>query len=99
MPRMASPPPGGVAPVPDVPNWTWHEYGMRVGIWRLMEVLRHRGIRPTVSLNAKVCETRPRVARAALDDGWEFMAHRSEEHTSELQSLMRISYAVFCLKK
>src|SRR3546814_8217671 len=28
-----------------------------------------------------------------------FFAHRSEEHTSELQSLMRISYAVFCLKK
>src|SRR3546814_8878176 len=28
-----------------------------------------------------------------------FGAHRSEEHTSELQSLMRISYAVFCLKK
>src|SRR3546814_1020276 len=27
------------------------------------------------------------------------VAHRSEEHTSELQSLMRISYAVFCLKK
>src|SRR3546814_9221711 len=34
----------------------------------------------------------PRVVRRALD-------HRSEEHTSELQSLMRISYAVFCLKK
>src|SRR3546814_3085889 len=29
--------------------------------------------------------------------GWDL--HRSEEHTSELQSLMRISYAVFCLKK
>src|SRR3546814_1642423 len=28
-----------------------------------------------------------------------FASHRSEEHTSELQSLMRISYAVFCLKK
>src|SRR3546814_6644472 len=28
-----------------------------------------------------------------------YYAHRSEEHTSELQSLMRISYAVFCLKK
>src|SRR3546814_2176001 len=28
-----------------------------------------------------------------------FLARRSEEHTSELQSLMRISYAVFCLKK
>src|SRR3546814_10882948 len=30
--------------------------------------------------------------------GWD-VADRSEEHTSELQSLMRISYAVFCLKK
>src|SRR3546814_3095173 len=29
----------------------------------------------------------------------QFLGHRSEEHTSELQSLMRISYAVFCLKK
>src|SRR3546814_7387161 len=28
-----------------------------------------------------------------------YLWHRSEEHTSELQSLMRISYAVFCLKK
>src|SRR3546814_1506829 len=33
-------------------------------------------------------------AELALD-----ASHRSEEHTSELQSLMRISYAVFCLKK
>src|SRR3546814_5391007 len=30
---------------------------------------------------------------------WQFIPPRSEEHTSELQSLMRISYAVFCLKK
>src|SRR3546814_1003425 len=30
---------------------------------------------------------------------WEVVDRRSEEHTSELQSLMRISYAVFCLKK
>src|SRR3546814_10506508 len=30
---------------------------------------------------------------------WYFNVMRSEEHTSELQSLMRISYAVFCLKK
>src|SRR3546814_8509281 len=36
----------------------------------------------------------PRDARAAAA-----MGYRSEEHTSELQSLMRISYAVFCLKK
>src|SRR3546814_9774007 len=42
------------------------------------------------------------VAFGALWGSWGFIilhARRSEEHTSELQSLMRISYAVFCLKK
>src|SRR3546814_4969019 len=36
-----------------------------------------------------------------IEDIWQYLAKgaRSEEHTSELQSLMRISYAVFCLKK
>src|SRR3546814_9923769 len=36
---------------------------------------------------------------AAIDSGLLGIEDRSEEHTSELQSLMRISYAVFCLKK
>src|SRR3546814_8179556 len=41
------------------------------------------------------------ASRAATKKGtpFVFIAQRSEEHTSELQSLMRISYAVFCLKK
>src|SRR3546814_10745186 len=37
--------------------------------------------------------------RVEIDGGRIVSADRSEEHTSELQSLMRISYAVFCLKK
>src|SRR3546814_10221211 len=43
-----------------------------------------------------------RTAWSAPLQGWPWQCHalrRSEEHTSELQSLMRISYAVFCLKK
>src|SRR3546814_4264089 len=40
-----------------------------------------------------------RFPRAAFDGPHRLMLQRSEEHTSELQSLMRISYAVFCLKK
>src|SRR3546814_5224263 len=40
-----------------------------------------------------------RVARSLERVGIDLVAGRSEEHTSELQSLMRISYAVFCLKK
>src|SRR3546814_2606243 len=46
--------------------------------------------------------TRERVVRQLAEEdatGDSKLTHRSEEHTSELQSLMRISYAVFCLKK
>jgi allantoinase len=75
MPRQYSNPPGGQSIVPDTQNWGWHEYGMRVGIWRIMETLRKHRVKPTMSINARVCETRPRIAEAARDEGWEFMAH------------------------
>src|SRR3546814_16673127 len=39
------------------------------------------------------------AAESLFGSGWADAGGRSEEHTSELQSLMRISYAVFCLKK
>src|SRR3546814_3185903 len=45
-----------------------------------------------------VAEARAGLDQAAREIG-NRLASRSEEHTSELQSLMRISYAVFCLKK
>src|SRR3546814_4151414 len=44
---------------------------------------------------AKVTQT----IEIVMEDTMRFTPSRSEEHTSELQSLMRISYAVFCLKK
>ena len=37
MARQYLPAPQGVATVPDVPNWAWHDYGMRVGFWRLLD--------------------------------------------------------------
>src|SRR3546814_3519004 len=43
--------------------------------------------------------TAERIARTGAPDGDRKQLGRSEEHTSELQSLMRISYAVFCLQK
>src|SRR3546814_2836445 len=48
---------------------------------------------------AIAAELRPVRFGRARGDALERIDHRSEEHTSELQSLMRISYAVFCLKK
>jgi allantoinase len=67
--------PQGVATVPDVPNWAWHDYGMRVGFWRLLDALTKRRIRCTTSINAHVCESYPPVAAAMRDARWEFMGH------------------------
>lgn len=60
---------------PDIPNYTWREYGTRVGIWRTMRSLSGLGIPATVALNARVCEMYPEVVQACLDLGWEIMGH------------------------
>ena len=39
MPRTVLTPPAGGVPKPDIPNWAWHEYGNRVGFWRMLELL------------------------------------------------------------
>ena len=75
LPRRILTPPGEGSHVPDIPNWCWSEYGMRIGIWRLMEVLSNLNITPTVSMNGTVPKAYPRVAEAALKAGWEFMGH------------------------
>src|SRR6202140_2482695 len=62
MARQLSRRPVGQTPIPDMPNWTWYEYGIRGGFWRLMRALAKAGVIPTMSINAKVCETYPEVA-------------------------------------
>ncbi|MGE5271501.1 MAG: polysaccharide deacetylase family protein [Thiohalocapsa sp.] len=79
MARQVLPAPTGQVLLPDVPNWSWHEYGMRVGVWRFFSLFRRLGIRPTLSINARVCEDYERVAREARDAGWEFMGHAWEQ--------------------
>jgi peptidoglycan/xylan/chitin deacetylase (PgdA/CDA1 family) len=75
MPRTVLPPPMGQPLLPDLPNWAWHEYGMRVGFWRLFDCMQKFRITPTLAINGVVCRTYPRVAQAAKDARWEFMAH------------------------
>ncbi len=79
MARQVLPAPTGQVLLPDVPNWSWHEYGMRVGVWRFFELFRRLAIRPTLSINARVCEDYQRVAREAKEAGWEFMGHAYEQ--------------------
>ena len=75
MPRTVLPPPMGVPLLPDVPNWCWHEYGMRVGFWRFLDVLEKRGIRATFAVNGSALEVYPEACGAAHKAGWEFMGH------------------------
>src|SRR3546814_5566966 len=83
-----------------IPAWlpdNWQLQGDRrtgLGAFRLA-VLWHAALEEAIKAWLQVTG----APGMAFDIGWGFMNERSEEHTSELQSLMRISYAVFCLKK
>jgi allantoinase len=79
MPRTVIPPPQGEPLLPDVPNWTWHEYGMRVGFWRLRSVFEELGVGPTVTLNARTCDAYPQVVEACIASRWELNAHSLEQ--------------------
>ncbi len=75
MARTVLPTPQGRQVIPDIPNFAWFDYGLRVGFWRLKRVLDRRNIRATVSLNASLCLSYPQVVRESLDSGWELMGH------------------------
>jgi len=75
MPRTVLTPPAGGSPTPDIPNWAWHEYGNRVGFWRLLQVLDRLKIRGVLAINGSAIQTYEPISRAALERGWEFIGH------------------------
>ena len=75
MPRTVLTPPAGGAPMPDIPNWCWHEYGNRVGFWRILEVLDQLNICATLAINGSAIGAYEPISRAALDRKWEFIGH------------------------
>ena len=75
IPRLVMTPPQGRGQVPDVPNFSWGEYGNRCGMPRLIKLLSERGLPVTASINAGVIDVYPSLAQAVLDAGWEFMGH------------------------
>jgi allantoinase len=60
---------------PDVLNYAWRDYGVRVGIWRIMEILERQGFVATAALNSEVCSHYPAIIEAGNQLGWEWMAH------------------------
>src|SRR3989440_12492021 len=71
MPRTVLTPPAGGSPMPDIPNWAWHEYGNRVGFWRMLEVFDRFNIRAALAINGSAIQAYEPIARAALARAWE----------------------------
>lgn len=61
--------------LPDVANYAWRDYGARVGIWRIMELLDRYAVRSSVMLNSQVCHYYPIIVEEAKRRGWEFLGH------------------------
>jgi allantoinase len=75
MPRTVLTPPAGGSPMPDIPNWAWHEYGNRVGFWRFVEVFDALSIPAVLAINGSALAAYQAIVRAALDREWEFIGH------------------------
>lgn len=86
MARTVLPPPQGVTVLPDIANFAWFDYGLRVGFWRLKRVLDRFGIRATVSLNASICLSYPQIVDASLASGWEMLGHGFIQRALSLES-------------
>jgi allantoinase len=75
MPRTVLTPPAFGSPMPDIPNWAWHEYGNRVGFWRLLETLDTLKITAALAINGTAIKAYEPISRAAVERKWEFIGH------------------------
>ena len=74
---------GGAGKIPDVVMWSERDYGNRIGVWRLMEVLDRYGIRGSVALNSLLCDNHPVIIEEGNKRRWEWMGH-NESNTRRL---------------
>ena len=75
MPRTIITPPHGKETVPDVPNFSWADYGMRAGLPRMIDAIVRRGLPASTSINASAIAAYPAAAHAMRDANWEFIGH------------------------
>lgn len=68
--------PGNVA---DMPNYTWREYGQRVGVFRMFDALDKYGVKPSCTTNAVTFDRRYAMIEAALERDCEIVAHNWEQ--------------------
>ena len=68
--------PGNVA---DFPNFTWREYGQRVGVWRMFKLFEEMNAPFSITINAKTALERPEIIAYANERKWEIVAHNYEQ--------------------
>ena len=61
--------------MPDIPNYSWGEYGMRCGVQRLLDIFGERDIKASAFLNLEVIRSYPVLAERIQGAGWEFVGH------------------------
>jgi peptidoglycan/xylan/chitin deacetylase (PgdA/CDA1 family) len=60
---------------PDPMNYSWREYGVRVGVWRAIDLLDRLEIPASVLLNSDVCRFYPQIIEAVRTRNWVFLGH------------------------
>ena len=75
MPRTIITPPHGKETIPDIPNFSWVDYGMRCGLPRMIDLFSSHKLPVSTSFNAGVIDAYPQAAVAMRDAGWEFIGH------------------------
>jgi allantoinase len=89
---------------PDVLAYSHRDYGNRVGVWRMIDVMDRYGVRGSISLNVAVCDHHPEIIAACLDRDWEFFSHgiyntRYTYGMSEAQERAMIADAIETVRK
>lgn len=75
MPRTLLSAPHGRNPLPDIANFSWAEYGLRLGLPRIARVLAERGIVASAAMNAAIIDFYPRCAELVVEQKWEIIGH------------------------
>lgn len=75
--------PGGM---PDFVNFTWREYGQRMGVWRVMKVMDKHGLRASATLSSELFQKCPEIITEAKKRDWEFVAH------GDIESHLLVNY-------
>ena len=99
MPRTVLTPPAGGSPMPDIPNWAWHEYGNRVGFWRMLDVFDRFALPAVLAINGSAISAYEPIARAARERKWEFIGHgftqkNMQKVENEADDIARTSKAI-----